>query len=59
MIDYANELIEEIKSNKPSDATMITVNGAPIERIRYNGVNLNIETSGCYDCDCFHMEEEE
>ena len=42
MIEYANELIEEIKANKPSNATVITVAGVPIKDVRYTGVGLEI-----------------
>lgn len=43
MILYANELIKEIQDNKPNDATPITVHGATIGSVRYNGVGLDIE----------------
>lgn len=43
MILYANELIKEIQDNKPNDATPITIYGATISSVRYNGVGLNIE----------------
>lgn len=42
MIEYADELIEEIKANKPSNATAITVAGVPIKDVRYTGVGLEI-----------------
>ena len=42
MIEYANELIEEIKVNKPSNATAITVAGVPIKDVRYTGSGLEI-----------------
>lgn len=48
MIDYANELVEEIKANNPSNATPITVSGVPIKDVRYTGVGLEIS---CDDLD--------
>lgn len=46
MIDYANELIEEIQRLKPTDAIAIKVDGEfEIESIRYNGSHISIN---CY-----------
>ena len=54
MIEYANELIEEIKNNKPSNATTITVNGYEIDSVRYTGEGLEII---CGDLDIVEEEE--
>ena len=48
MIEYANELIKEIQSQKPTDATVITVNGAIIDSVRYTGVGLEISCGNKY-----------
>lgn len=46
MIDYANELIEEIQRLKPTDAIAIKVDGEfEIESVRYNGSHISIN---CY-----------
>ena len=71
MIEYANELIDEIKANKPSDATSITVAGVPIKDVRYTGSGLEIFIDDTefvekseYDCledelDCLREEYED
>lgn len=46
MIDYANELIEEIQRLKPTDAIAIKVDGElEIDNVRYNGNHISIN---CY-----------
>lgn len=44
MIEYANDLIEEIKRLKPSDAISIRTNGYEISRVIYEGSHIDIVT---------------
>lgn len=44
MIEYANDLIEEIKRLKPSDAISIRSNGYEISRVIYEGSHIDIVT---------------
>lgn len=42
MILYANELVDEIRKQKPSDATMVVVDGHEIKDVGYKGNKLYI-----------------